>query len=52
MTRRLTMDSKLKYTINNMQKRKCEEVGSGLRWGMLGLVLLVCICVYNLVDLG
>ena len=46
------MESKYKHTINNMQKRKCEEVGSGLRWGMLGLVLLVCIGVYVALDVG
>jgi len=46
------MDSKYKHTINNMQKRKREEVHSSLKWGMLVLVSLVCIVLYMALDVG
>ena len=46
------MDSNLKYTINNMQKRDYEEVNSALKWLMLGLILLGCVALYKFVDLG
>lgn len=46
------MKNDYKYTINNMQKRKREEVHSSLKWGMLVLVSLVCIVLYVALDVG
>ena len=46
------MESKLKYTINNLQKRDYEEVNSAVKWLKLVLVLLGCVALYKFADLG